>query len=57
MKDDVNDEVPNGTRKILIPCNRVVNWDGVLKSRAKQKGDHVTRFCGWIERLIARSLI
>jgi len=27
MKDDVNDGVPNGTPKILIPFYRVVNWD------------------------------
>jgi hypothetical protein len=25
MKDDVNDEVPNGTPKILIPFDRVLN--------------------------------
>jgi hypothetical protein len=25
MKDDVNDEVPNGTPKSLIPFNGVVN--------------------------------
>jgi hypothetical protein len=25
MKDDVNDEVPNGTPKILIPFDGVVN--------------------------------
>jgi hypothetical protein len=31
MKDDVNDEVPNGTPKTLLPSNGVVNWDGVLK--------------------------
>jgi hypothetical protein len=49
MKDDVNDEVPNGTPKILILNNGVVNWDGVLKSSGKQKGDHATHFCGWIE--------
>ncbi len=40
MKDDVNDEMPNGTPKTLIPSNGVVKWDGVLKSRPK--GDHVT---------------
>jgi len=57
MKDDVNDEVPNGTPKILIPCNGVVNWDGVLKLSGKQKGDHATHFCGWIKRLITRSSI
>ncbi len=31
MKDDVNDEMPNGTPKTLILSNGVVNWDGVLK--------------------------
>ncbi len=31
MKDDVNDGVPNGTPKTLIPFDGVVNWDGVLK--------------------------
>jgi hypothetical protein len=25
MKDDVNDEVPNGTPKIIIPFDEVVN--------------------------------
>jgi hypothetical protein len=42
MYDDVNDEVPNGTPKTLIPSNGVVNWDGVLKLSSKLKGDHVT---------------
>jgi hypothetical protein len=42
MKDDVNDEVPNGIPKILILFEGVVNWDGVLKSNNKQKGDHAT---------------
>ncbi len=44
MKDDVNDEMPNGTLKTLIPLNGVVNWDEVLKSSGKPKGDHVTNF-------------
>jgi hypothetical protein len=30
MKDDVNNGVPNGNLKILIPSNEVVNWDGVF---------------------------
>ncbi len=30
MKDDVNDEVPSGIPKILIPFDGVVNWDGML---------------------------
>jgi hypothetical protein len=44
MKDNVNDEVRNGTPKILIPFDWVVNWDGVLKLSGKPKGDHVTNF-------------
>jgi hypothetical protein len=31
MKDDENDEVPNGTPKTLISFDGVVYWDGVLK--------------------------
>ncbi len=27
MKDDVNDEMCNGTPKTLIPFDGVVNWD------------------------------
>jgi hypothetical protein len=42
IKDDVNDEVPNGTPKILIPFYGVLNWDGVLKLGGKPKGDHGT---------------
>ncbi len=42
MKDDVNDEVPNGTPKTLILSDGVENWDGVLKSGNRLKGDHVT---------------
>jgi hypothetical protein len=48
MKGDVNDEVPNGNPKILIPLNGVLNWDGVLKLGGKLKGDHVTHFNGCI---------
>jgi len=44
MKDTVNDGVPNGTPKTLIPSNGVENWDGVLKSGSRPKGDHVTHF-------------
>jgi hypothetical protein len=44
MKDDMNNEISNGTPKILIPSNGVINWDGVLKSSNKSKGDHVTHF-------------
>jgi len=42
MKDNVNDEVPNGTPKILILFDGVVNWDGALKSNNRPKGDHAT---------------
>jgi hypothetical protein len=42
MKDNVNDEVPNGTPKTQIPFYGVVNSDGVLKLGSKPKGDHVT---------------
>jgi hypothetical protein len=42
MKDDMNDKMPNGTPKTLIPSNGVVNWDGALKSNDRLKGDHVT---------------
>jgi hypothetical protein len=44
MKDDVKVKVPNENPKILIPSNGVVNWDGVLKSNDKLKGDHATHF-------------
>ncbi len=44
MKDDVNDEVPNGTSKTLIPSKRVLNWGGVLKSSVMPEGDHATHF-------------
>jgi hypothetical protein len=40
MKDYMNDEMPNGTPKTLIPFNWVVNLDGVLKSSDKLEGDH-----------------
>ncbi len=42
MQNDVNEEVPNGIPKILIPSNGVVNWDGVLKLGSKLKGNHAT---------------
>jgi hypothetical protein len=44
MKNDVKVKVPNGTAKTLIPSNGVVNWDGVLKSNGRPKGDHATHF-------------
>jgi hypothetical protein len=42
MKDDVNEEVPNGTPKTLIPSDGMVNWDGVLKLGGTLEGDHAT---------------
>ncbi len=42
MKGDVNDEVPNGTPKSMIPYDEIVNWDGVLKSSDMLEGDHAT---------------
>jgi len=54
MKDDVNEEVPNGTPKTLIPSNEMVNWDGVSKLNDKLQGDHVTHLWGWIKRPITQ---
>ena len=56
MKDDVKVKVPNGTPRILILSDGVVNWDGVLKFGGKPKGDHATHFKGWMEKPIARNL-
>jgi hypothetical protein len=44
MKNDMNDELSNGTPKMLIPSNGVLNWDKVLKSSDMAKGDHATQF-------------
>jgi hypothetical protein len=44
MKDDVKVKVPNGTSKILIPSNGVVNWDGLLKFNGRLEGDHAMHF-------------
>ncbi len=57
MKDDLNDEVTNGTPKTLIPFDGVINWDRVSKSSGNPKGDHATHFWGWIEKPIAWSSI
>ncbi len=38
MKDDVNDEVPNGIPKTLIPSIGVLNQNGVSKSKDNQRG-------------------
>jgi hypothetical protein len=44
MKDDSNDEVLNGTSKIMIPYDGVLKCDGVSKLSGKRKGDHATHF-------------
>ncbi len=45
----MNDKVPNGTFKILIPFDGVVNWDGVLKSSDGTLGAHNSRLRPLIE--------
>jgi hypothetical protein len=35
----------------------VVNWDGVLKSSDRLKGDHATHLWRWIKRPITHSLV
>jgi len=57
MKDDLNDKVPDGTPKILIPFDGVLNWNGMSKVGDKPKGDSVTHFWVWIERPIAQSFV
>ncbi len=42
MKDYVNDEVPNGTPKILIPSNGMLNQNGMSESSGNPHGDHAT---------------
>jgi hypothetical protein len=44
MKDDVKDEVPNGTPNTLIPSNGVLNKDGLSKLVVGPKGDKVAHF-------------
>jgi hypothetical protein len=44
MKDDLNDEVLNGTPKTLIPFDGVLTWDEVSKLGGKLEKDHVTHF-------------
>jgi hypothetical protein len=44
MKDDVKDEIPNGTPKILFFSNGVLNKDGVSKFNDKLKGGYVAHF-------------
>jgi hypothetical protein len=57
MKDDLNDEVPNGTPKTLILLDGVLSWDKVSKLVDKLEGDHATHLKSWIERPIAWSSI
>jgi hypothetical protein len=57
MKDDLNDEVSNGTPKILIPFDSVFNWDEVSKLKGKLEGYHATHFLGWLKRPIPQSSI
>jgi hypothetical protein len=44
MKDDVKDEIPNGTPKTQIPSDGVLNKDGVSKLGDKPKGGHAAHF-------------
>jgi hypothetical protein len=57
MKDDLNDEVSNGTLKTLILFYGVLNMDGVSKLGDKLEGGHATHFKGWIKIPIAQNLI
>jgi hypothetical protein len=38
MKDDLNDELPNGIPKTLILFNGVLNWNGMSKVGGKLRG-------------------
>ncbi len=53
MKDDMNDEIHNGTLKTLIHFDGMLNQDGMSKLDGKLKGDHATHFKGWIKKPIA----
>jgi hypothetical protein len=44
MRDNAKVKVFTGILEILIPSNGLVNWDGVLKSGGRPKGDHATHF-------------
>ncbi len=57
MKDDVNDEMFNGTPKTLFLFDGMVNQDGVLKLGGNLEGDRGTHLRGWIKRPIAQSLV
>jgi hypothetical protein len=56
MKDDLNDEMPNGTPK-SFPFDGVLTWDGVSKLGGRLERDHPTHFLSWIERSIAQNLV
>jgi hypothetical protein len=57
MKDDVKDEIPNGTPKTLIPSNGMLNMDGVSKLNDRPKKDHATHFWSWIKIFILWSSV
>jgi len=40
----VNDEMLDGTPKILISFDGVLNWNKMSKSSNRPKGDHATHF-------------
>jgi len=44
MKNDVKNEISNGTPKTLIRYDGVLNKDGVSKLNNRLKGDHVAHF-------------
>jgi hypothetical protein len=44
MKDNVKDEIPNGTPKTLIFSNGVLNMDGVSKLGNRPEEDHAAHF-------------
>jgi len=44
MKNDMKDEIPNGTLKTPIIYKGVLNRDGVSKLGNIPKGDHATHF-------------
>jgi hypothetical protein len=55
MKNDVKDEIHNGTPKTLIPSDGVLNRGGVSKLGSRLEGDNVAHFLSWIKRLILQS--
>jgi hypothetical protein len=57
MKDDLNDEVLDGTPKTLIPSDGVLKYDGVSKLGGRPKKDYLTKKLGWIITPITRNSI